>query len=30
MVRTACLVCFIGTVNGRSRKRRKEGYFALR
>jgi hypothetical protein len=24
MVRTACLVCFISTVNGRSNKKRKE------
>jgi len=26
MARTACLVCFISTVNGHSRKKRKEAY----
>jgi len=26
MARTGCRVCFISTVNGRSKKRRKEGY----
>jgi hypothetical protein len=28
-VHTACLVCFISTVNGHSKKRRKEGYYGL-
>jgi hypothetical protein len=26
----ACLVCFISTVNSRSKKRRKEAYYELR
>ncbi len=29
MARTACLVCFISTVNGRSKKERKEAYLDL-
>jgi hypothetical protein len=30
MARTACLVCFIGTVNGRSKKKKKDAYYELR
>jgi hypothetical protein len=30
MARTACLVCFISTVNGRSKKKKKEAYYELR
>jgi hypothetical protein len=30
MGRTACLVCFISTVNGSSKKERKEAYDELR
>ncbi len=29
-VHTACLVCFISTVNGRSKKERKEAYYEWR
>jgi hypothetical protein len=30
LAHTACLVCFISTVNGRSKKRKKKAYYERR